>query len=52
MPLFHDRRPERPQQAGEDRKASRDVKKDVRKDDTKEVKAIRDWADKRRKDGR
>jgi hypothetical protein len=35
MPLWHDRRPERPAQSGEDRKARRDVVKTVRKDDAK-----------------
>jgi hypothetical protein len=33
MPLWHDRRPERPVQAGEDRKTGRDEKKDTRKDE-------------------
>jgi hypothetical protein len=32
MPLWHDRRPERPQNAGKDREATRDSKKDVRVD--------------------
>jgi hypothetical protein len=35
MPLWHDRRPERPAQAGQDRKTERDTKKETRTDDTK-----------------
>lgn len=35
MPLWHDRRPERPQSAGQDREATRDSKRDSRVEDAK-----------------